>query len=72
LRFYAVAATVLAVAIVGKTLGADEFHTYPTVVLGLGPGTLAVCAVVLASGLAPWRGRRRGRAVGQPEARARV
>jgi energy-coupling factor transport system permease protein len=72
LRFYAVAATVLAVAIVGKTLGADEFHTYPTVVLGLGPGTLAVCAVVLASGLAPWRGRRRGRAVSQPEARARV
>jgi energy-coupling factor transport system permease protein len=54
-RFYVVGAVVLAVAIVGKVLGADDFHAYPTIELGLGPKTLAVCAVVLASGLAPWR-----------------
>jgi energy-coupling factor transport system permease protein len=55
-RFYLVAAIVLAVAIVGKVLGADDFHTYPTISLGLSPGTFAVAAVVLASGFAPWRG----------------
>ncbi|HEY2478466.1 MAG TPA: energy-coupling factor transporter transmembrane component T [Solirubrobacterales bacterium] len=59
-RFYAVAAVVMAAAIVGKVLGADDFHTYPTIQVGLGPATLIVSAVVLASGLAPWRrgGRR--------------
>jgi energy-coupling factor transport system permease protein len=55
LRFYAVAAVVLAVAIVGKALGADDFHTYPRIHLGFGPATLAVCVVVLASGLTPWK-----------------
>jgi energy-coupling factor transport system permease protein len=54
-RFYAVAAVVLAVAIVGKVIGADDFHAYPTIEMGLGPTTLVVAAVVLASGLAPWR-----------------
>jgi energy-coupling factor transport system permease protein len=63
LRFYAVAAAVLAVAIVGKVAGADDFHPYPTIQIGLGPSTLAVCAVVLASGLAPVRRRRRRRAL---------
>ncbi len=59
-RFFLAGAAVLAAAIAGKALGADEFRTYPTLSLGLGPATLAVCAVVLASGLAPWRrgGRR--------------
>jgi energy-coupling factor transport system permease protein len=59
-RFYLVAVVVLAAAIVGKALGADDFHTYPTIHFGFGPATAAVCAVVLASGLAPWRrgGRR--------------
>jgi energy-coupling factor transport system permease protein len=59
-RFYAVAALVLAAAIVGKILGADDFQTYPRIEIGLGPATLAVSAIVLASGLAPWRrgGRR--------------
>jgi len=52
---------VLAAAIVGKVIGADDFHTYPRIHIGTGPSTLAVCAVVLASGLAPLkRGRRRG------------
>jgi hypothetical protein len=58
-RFYAVAAVVLAAAIVGKVVGADDFRPYPTVQVGLGAPTLGVCAVVLASGLAPWRGGRR-------------
>jgi energy-coupling factor transport system permease protein len=54
-RFYAVGAVVLAVAIVGKVVGADDFHAYPTIEMGLGPTTLVVSAVVLASGVAPWR-----------------
>jgi energy-coupling factor transport system permease protein len=61
LRFYLVAAAVLVAAIVGKVAGADDFHPYPTIHIGLGPATLAVCAVVLGSGLSPLRrgGRRR-------------
>lgn len=58
-RFYAVAAAVLAAGILGKVAGADDFHAYPTISLGVGPATLAVCAVVVASGLAPWRRTRR-------------
>lgn len=54
-RFYAVAVVVLATAIVGKLLGADDFRTYPTLHIGLGPATIAVAAVVALSGLAPWR-----------------
>ncbi len=68
-RFYAVAAAVPAAAIVGKVAGADDFHAYPTIHVGLGGATLGVCAVVLASGLAPWRrGGRRAvpRSVGVP------
>jgi energy-coupling factor transport system permease protein len=60
-RFYAVAAVVLAAAIVGKALGADDFRTYPTIQIGLGPATLAVSAIVLVSGLAPWKRKRRPR-----------
>jgi hypothetical protein len=64
-RFYLVGATMLAVALVGKALGADDFHTYPTIQMGFGAGTAAVCAVVLAGGLATWRGRSRvGRRAG--------
>jgi energy-coupling factor transport system permease protein len=54
-RFYIVAALVLFGAIAGKLLGADDFHAYPTVTIGLGPATLAVAAVVTLSGLAPLR-----------------
>ncbi len=43
-RFYAVAAVVLATAIVGKAIGADDFRAYPTISIGLGPATLVVCA----------------------------
>lgn len=52
-RFYAVAALVLAAAIAGKLLGADDFQTYPSIAIGLGPTTLAVAAIVALSGLAP-------------------
>jgi energy-coupling factor transport system permease protein len=58
-RFYAVAALVLMAAIVGKFAGADNFHTYPTIQIGLGPATLTVAAIVLVSGLAPWKRERR-------------
>ncbi len=60
-RFYAVAIMVLVAAIVGKVIGADDFHAYPRIDIGLGPATLAVSAVVLASGLAPWRRSQRRR-----------
>jgi len=52
-RFYAVAAVVLAIAIAGKLLGADDFQTYPSIEIGLGPATRAVTAIVALSGLAP-------------------
>jgi energy-coupling factor transport system permease protein len=54
-RFYAVAALVLATAIAGKLLGADNFQAYPTVSIGIGSTTLAVAAIVTLSGLAPLR-----------------
>lgn len=60
-RFYLVALVVLAAAIVGKVIGADDFHAYPRIYIGTGASTLSVCAVVLASGLAPLRVRRKGR-----------
>jgi energy-coupling factor transport system permease protein len=59
LRFYLVGAVVLVAAVGGKIGGADDFHTYPTIAIGFGPATVAVCAVVLASGLAPLRRRAR-------------
>jgi energy-coupling factor transport system permease protein len=54
-RFYAIAALVLATAIGGKLLGADDFQAYPTVAIGFGPATIAVAAIVALSGFAPWR-----------------
>jgi hypothetical protein len=62
-RFYLAGAIVLAAAIAGKILGADDFHTYPRIELGLGPATLALSALLLASGFLPRRGPRRGRRV---------
>ncbi|HET7574646.1 MAG TPA: energy-coupling factor transporter transmembrane component T, partial [Solirubrobacterales bacterium] len=61
-RFYATGAAVLAAAIAGKVLGADDFRAYPTASVGLGPESLALCATVLASGLAPLRRVKRRRA----------
>jgi energy-coupling factor transport system permease protein len=62
-RFYAVGVLVLAAAIAGKLLGADDFRTYPTIAIGFGPATVALSALLVLSGFAPWRRRaRRGRA----------
>ncbi len=58
-RFYLAGALVLAAAIAGKLLGADEFHAYPTIEFALGPATLALAALLVASGLVPWQRRRR-------------
>jgi energy-coupling factor transport system permease protein len=52
-RFYAVAALLLTTAIAGKLIGADHFHAYPTIAIGLAPTTLAVAVLVALSGLAP-------------------
>jgi energy-coupling factor transport system permease protein len=54
-RFYVTGAVVLAAAIAGKVLGADGFHAYPTVQLSLSPATLALSALLVLAGLAPWR-----------------
>lgn len=58
-RFYLTGAVVLVAAVLGKALGADDFHTYPEVELGLGAGTPALCALLIAGGLAPVRRKRR-------------
>lgn len=58
-RFYAAGALVLAAAVAGKILGADDFHAYPEVEIGLGPETLALSALLVASGFVPLRRRRR-------------
>jgi energy-coupling factor transport system permease protein len=71
-RFYVAAALVLAVAIAGKAVGADDFHTYPELRFGVGAATLAVSAAILLSGLAPVRRRRRRRAATRTPAVARV
>lgn len=59
-RFYAVGAVVFAAAIAGKLLGADAFAEYPAVEVGVGQATLTLSALLVLSGLAPWRpkGRR--------------
>lgn len=61
-RFYAVAAVLLAAALAGKALGADDFHTYPSVEIGIGPTKAALSVLVALGGLAPLkrRSRRRG------------
>lgn len=54
-RFYCIGATVLIAAIAGMALGADSFHAYPTIEVGLGPGTVALSALIVLSGFAPRR-----------------
>ena len=60
-RFYLAGTAVLVAAVAGKALGADDFQTYPEVVIGLAPGTLALCGLLVASGLAPLRRHRHRR-----------
>jgi energy-coupling factor transport system permease protein len=54
-RFYLVGAVVLGAAIVAELLGADDFHAYPTIQLGLGSATVALSVLLVLSGLAPLR-----------------
>lgn len=54
-RFYATGAVVLAAAVIAKLLGADGFHAYPTIQIGLSPATVALSALIVLSGLAPRR-----------------
>jgi energy-coupling factor transport system permease protein len=66
-RFYATAAAVLGLAIAGKLLGADDFHTYPTVHLSTGLGTLVLAILLALAGLAPLRRRPERRAPTQSQ-----
>jgi len=59
-RFYAVGLVVLVAAIVGKVVGADGFSAYPTVDWGVEVSTLALSALLVLAGIAPWRRRPRG------------
>lgn len=52
-RFYAVATVVLAAAIAGISLGANDFHAYPAIAVATAPATLTLCALIALSGLAP-------------------
>ncbi len=54
-RFYAVALLVLLAGVAAKALGADDFHTYPTIQLGFGPATAALAVLLVLAGLAPLR-----------------
>jgi energy-coupling factor transport system permease protein len=58
-RFYLAGAVVLAAAIVGELAGADAFHAYPTIQLGLGPATAALSVLLVLSGFVPRQGGRR-------------
>jgi hypothetical protein len=46
---------ILTAAIAAKSLGADGFDAYPTVQLEIEPATLALSALIVLAGLAPWR-----------------
>ncbi|MBK5221246.1 MAG: hypothetical protein JJE35_15925, partial [Thermoleophilia bacterium] len=58
-RFYLAGALILAAAIAGKALGADEFHTYPRIELALGPAAIALSVLLVCSGFLPLRRKRR-------------
>ncbi len=57
-RFYLAGVVVLAAAIVGELLGADAFHAYPTIQVGLEPAALALSALLVLSGFVPRQGGR--------------
>ncbi|MGB7686174.1 MAG: hypothetical protein WBL45_10395, partial [Solirubrobacterales bacterium] len=63
---------VLVAAIAGKALGVDDFHAYPTIGVGAGPGTLTLAGLVVLTGFATRRRKpKRRTAPGRLEA-ARV
>jgi hypothetical protein len=45
---------VLLAAVAGKLLVADGFDAYPTVTVEIAPATIALSAIVVLAGLAPW------------------
>lgn len=55
-RFYAVGAAVLLAAVAGKLVGADGFAEYPTLAVGASAPTFGLSALLILSGLAPYRG----------------
>jgi energy-coupling factor transport system permease protein len=57
-RFYLAGALVLVAAIAGELLGADAFHAYPTIQIGLEPSTLALSTLLILSGFVPRQGTR--------------
>jgi energy-coupling factor transport system permease protein len=65
-RFFAIGAIVAAAAIAAKLFGADSFAAYPALRVGLSPASVALCGLVVASGLAPLRRRARRVAVPRP------
>ncbi|HSS32065.1 MAG TPA: energy-coupling factor transporter transmembrane component T [Solirubrobacterales bacterium] len=58
-RFYLAAAVVLLAGIAARLVGGNGFHAYPRIEFTLAPVTLALCGVIVVSGLAPLRRRPR-------------
>ncbi|HWM63702.1 MAG TPA: energy-coupling factor transporter transmembrane component T [Solirubrobacterales bacterium] len=58
-RFYAVGTLVLTAAVAAKLAGADQFDAYPTVGVGIGAATVALSALLVVAGFAPWQPRSR-------------
>jgi energy-coupling factor transport system permease protein len=56
-RFFTAGAVVLCAAIAASALGAGTFDAYPTIALGLGPGTVGLAVLVAIAGIAPLRRR---------------
>lgn len=54
-RFYATGVALLVAAIVGELFGADVFHAYPTIEVGLAPATAVLSVLIVLSGLTPRR-----------------
>lgn len=58
-RFYLAAAVVVLAGIAARLVGGNGFHAYPRIEFTLAPVTLALCGVIVVSGLAPLRRRPR-------------
>jgi energy-coupling factor transport system permease protein len=58
-RFYAVGAVVLLAGVIATAAGTGDFDAYPRLTIDADLPTLALCALVLLSGLAPLRRRAR-------------
>jgi energy-coupling factor transport system permease protein len=63
LPLYATGAAIVATAVASRIAGAGVFETYPTIELGVGPITLALCASLIALAGVPFM---RGRASARP------